>query len=288
MICSRPIVTIARHRVSANQRQMALCMIALSTLTAASLLFAQPVTDEQAPADSAVDMTEGRRLLAGLRDDAFTFDDPAFYWFCRWVRQDRDVSRYKPRSDEGPIEWRFLMERPGDYRGELVTIEGKLLRRESFEVPNREGVGRLTQCDLTRPGTRAVCTAILTDPGAEAPIGSIVRVRGYFIKNRSFRTTTNDAGAGPLIVSRDFEAMGPAQPVGDPMVRQSLMFKWMIAATGLLGILWIALRRISRGRENQEAFSGVETAPEITQTDADFDWLTDAEPRTPEDDSHVR
>ncbi len=258
-------------------------MAFLLLLGIGSTAFGQPTPLNGPSADGAepggaMNFEDGRRLLEDVEDHVFSFDDPAFYWFCRWVREDGDSAAYIASPQDEPVDWRFLMERPSDYRGELVTIEGKLLRREAFEVPNREGVGRLTQCDLTDVGTRAVCTAILTEGSAQAPIGSQVRVRGYFIKIRSFKTTAGDTGIGPLIVTRDLERFAAPGGPPDSSDRMTLMYKWLIGAIGVLGLLWVATRRMSRLRSQESGLTHASSLGKITETDEDFEWLTDSTP----------
>ncbi|HVP10499.1 MAG TPA: hypothetical protein VMV94_04835, partial [Phycisphaerae bacterium] len=109
---------------------------------------------QSAPAE---DLTEGRRLLEGVHDNVFSFDDPAFYWFCRHVEQEADASLFSIRPDESPTPWKYLLERPGDYRGGLIVVEGLVQAIHAYEVSNRSGLGTLYQCELSEMGTRAFC-----------------------------------------------------------------------------------------------------------------------------------
>jgi len=229
------------------------------------LLFSVSVALATPPAD---ELAEGRRLLADVKDHVFSFDDEAFYWFCRHVRRDTTSA-----NDEAPTPWQFLLERPSDYRGERVVIEGTLLRKTSFEVPNRPGVGRLYQCELTSRETRAVCTVILTDEPQGVPINALVQGHAYFIKVRSFRTRHGGEGTGPLLVGRGIFAVsgGGSRTVGfGPAIEDAA--PWLAGATAVLAIAWYILRRRLRA-EPRVAEQRPPNAETQTESEADFDWL---------------
>ncbi|HWL93411.1 MAG TPA: hypothetical protein VNT79_07735 [Phycisphaerae bacterium] len=257
-----------------NRCVLAKCLIAGTVAWTAAVARGQSTAPSSMPVDESID--HGMKLLAGVRDHVYSFDDPAFYWFCRFVRQDADDQRYRPGPAAPPISWRFLMERPSDYRGTLVTVEGRLLRREAFEVPNREGVGRLFQCEIGDAATRAVCTAILTeDPGDTS--STIVRLRGYFIKVRAFQTTDGQPGAGPLIVSKflqrpDAHAAIPRESVA--ITALPAMTKWIGLGTAVLIVLWIVLRRAAHRSVSRRNLPLARHGPDAAESDADFDWLT--------------
>ncbi len=232
----------------------------------------------QTPPDSVDErsLEHGLRLLSGVRDHVYSFDDPAFYWFCRHVRDDEDAERYVAHESEPATSWRFLMERPTDYRGQLVTIEGRLLRRESFEVPNREGVGRLYQCEIGQSGTRAVCTAVLTSDPGDIPVQTPVVVRGYFIKVRAFQTLDGQSGAGPLVVSQRLVQRSTAASAADttPEVVAESLTKWIGVGTVALLLVWIVMRRLMQ-REPQTHLERRPSA-RISGAADDFNWLVDS------------
>ncbi len=222
---------------------------------------------------SADELAEGRRLLADVKDHVFSFDDEAFYWFCRYVRRNEATDEGTVGDDETATPWQFLLERPSDYRGESVVIEGTLLRKSSFDVPNRPGVGRLHQCELTTRGTRAVCTVILTDEPRDVPIGARIRSRAFFIKVRSFRTRQGNEGMGPLLVGCGFVAMsaGGSESDGFGLVIKDVSV-WLAGATAVLAIAWYVLRRRLRA-EPPAAERHTSIAEARTESEADFDWL---------------
>lgn len=234
----------------------------------------QPATAPSSAADPSLD--PGIRLLSDVRDHVFSFDDPGFYWFCRYVREDANTAKYNAdASNSDSVPWRFLLERPADYRGRLIRIEGRILRRSAYEVPNRAGVGRLIQCEIGERGTRAICTAVITDDPGDLPVGTPVAVRGFFIKIRSYETTRGEAGAGPLIVSKRISSLTTAaandqhQPIERPGESRST---WLVAATAVLVIVWIAVRRMSqrtRDRMERRPFAG----KAVTGSEKDFEWI---------------
>ena len=254
------------------------CVLGLASGIASSGAFGQTTAPSDAPpaSDASADVSSGLALLRDVRDNVFSFDDPAFYWFCRFVRRDSS-SAYRIGETEATLPWRFLLERPSDYRGEVVVIAGRLLRRSPFEVTNRRGVGTLYQCELVEAGTRAICTVVVTEDPQAIPIRSWVRTKGYYIKTRAFRTEAGATGAGPLLVARRLEL---ARRSGSDVVGGAEALRsgtvWLVGGTAALAILWLALRwglRSSRTTPSREKADAMRP----TGTSADFNWLTDAE-----------
>ena len=269
---------------SSNPRAARRCLAAACTLipSCCSAVFGQSSTR---PAD---EWAHGLRLLQNVHDNVFTFDDPAFYWFCKFVKSDADQAKYDVRSDHPALPWRFLLERPSDHRGQLVTIEGTLLSRYEYDVTNRAGAGTLYQCELGDPGTRAICTVVVIEPPGEIPIRSRVKTKGYFIKVRAFRTDAGESGAGPLIVSRRLDVIEEPEE-GSGVATWSVRGgrTWLIVATAALVIIWLVLRRRLGARPGEVSGSsrkGLRKSP----SDDDFDWLSDTEePNKPDDAAMV-
>ncbi|MCA9254515.1 MAG: hypothetical protein KDA33_02710 [Phycisphaerales bacterium] len=220
---------------------------------------------------------EGVELLADVEDGAFAFDDEGFYWFCQFLRDNPDVFATSNCASDSAVPWRYLMERPSDYRGEEVCIEGRLLREQpEYEVRSRPGLGRLRQIDLGESGSQAIATLVLVDPPPTARRKSLVRTRAFFVKVRSFRSEAGVEGAGPLLVARSFEVIQPAAGGGAserraPDGRQILMA--MAGVTFTLFLLVVMMRR----RAGAVASGDQEPRRErlITGTREDFEWLDD-------------
>jgi hypothetical protein len=218
-------------------------------------------------------MSLGRRLLENVRDNVFSFDDPAFYWFCRHVRNQTEDGLPDLAEGGSPLPWKLLMERPRDYRGEPVVIEGVLRDRHAYELTNRPALGRLHQYELSEPGSRAVATVVAIEDCDQIPLRSLVRVTGYFIKVRAYETSAGDTGAGPLLVARRLALIAAPPAPTDVLANKPVMW-WLMPGTALLSILWLILRRTighrgSRPRRPSGASAG--TTPEASD---DFDWLT--------------
>ena len=274
-----PVFPPAGRRCHTRVVLAAMSVLVASLGTSSSAAFGQTVSprDDPSTSDAPGDLARGLALLRDVRDNVFSFDDPAFYWFCRFVRRDAPAAAYQISETETSVPWRFLLERPSDYRGGLVVIAGRLLRRSQFEVTNRREVGTLYQCELVEAGTRAICTVIVTADPQAIPIRSWVRTKGYFIKVRAFRTDAGMAGAGPLLVARCLEPAGGSAPSSsDALQAPGGGYVWLVGGTAALAILWLVLRRGLRSSETKEP-SKPAGAKHPTGSSADFDWLTHAE-----------
>lgn len=215
-------------------------------------------------------ISEGRRLLEDVRDEVFSFDDPGFYWFCQYCRTAEGKAGLVDDGKSDAVPWKLLMERPGDYRGQAIVIEGVLRSRYSYDVPNREGVGRLHQLELADAVSRALAAVVLTDDPGELPMRSRVRVKAYFIKVRSFQTSEGEAGAGPLFVGAEVGRAALAAPVPDPGGPDRRSRNYIFAGVVVMALIWFLLRRgLSRPRTRFSAGPGAQEAP----TEADFDWI---------------
>jgi len=222
------------------------------------------------------DLAYGRKLLQDVRDNVFSFDDPAFYWFCRFVKADAQTARYRITAQDRAVPWRFLLERPSDYRGRLVVVAGRLLRRSQIEVTNRHGVGTLYQCELASAQTRGVCTVIVTDDPRSIPVRSMVRTKAFFIKVRAFRTIGGRSGAGPLLVGRHLEQVGPETfGLTDGASGPGRWGTWLVVGTAVLVVVWLALRWRLRSSPAKEPALG--SGREPAASDTDFDWLRQEE-----------
>lgn len=231
-------------------------------------------TGQSAPADSADPPAEGRRLLEDVKDGVFSFDDPAFYWFCRYV----DSHEIEAKANDAPVAWTTLAERPSDFRGQLVTIEGVVQSLAAHDVTNRPDVPRLYQLQLSNRASSQLCTLVVTKDPGEVPMRSLVRARGYFIKIRGFRTKGGDEGAGPLVVAASLaEVRAPAGPT--LTLHEYRLPTWLVGGVAAMALIWFVLRRrlspIGRGGGKALVRSN-----KTTQTDRDFDWLDEIDPDT--------
>lgn len=223
--------------------------------------------------DAAVDPPNARRIIGEVSDFVYSFDDPGFYRLCEFVASsEADALLDAGPGEAAPVEWKPLLERPDYYRGRVVVIEGGLQTSNELEVLNRPGIGRLFQYELSRPGTRAICTVICT--GRSEPIRRLapVRARGIFFKARSFRTGRGEDGAGPLIVARSIEAVG-STTASDAVGAAGSRSWWIIGGTLALMLIWLVVRRATRAATDPGRTVGIGRRSAPPASDADFDWM---------------
>lgn len=242
------------------------------------LVLPPPAAQEQIvgsqPSASTMELpAEGQRLLAAVRDNVFSFDDPAFYWFCRFVRTDEGRRRLAAGGPGEAVPWKALLERPSDYRGCVVDIDATVQAFHRYDTTNRADIGSITQYEVSQPGSRGICTLICAANAAEIPVGQRIRARGFFIKNRAYQTTAGEAGTGPLFVGLD--AVPVAGDAGRSLPRPAgTAVGWLSGLIGVMALTW----RILRGRQRR---AGVPIRRRLTATgteaesEADFDWIRD-------------
>ncbi len=279
-------------------------MIVASMLAFALWVRAEPPDGPAgAPAQGEDVLAHARTLLLDVRDNVFSFDDEAFYEFCRYVRHHAPPVVFPIEASEPAVPWKFMLERPSDYRGRLVTIEGVLQARTAFEVsgPGREGIGTLYQCELSEHGTRSLCAAVTVDDPGDIPIRSRVRATGFFIKVRGYVTNAGDSGAGPLLVARRLELIEPpSSALPDLFSGWAVGLTEVCVATAALALVWLALRRAVRrigppgvplrggsrpgrtgGHGTDHAGLPSQQAAAGSSAEGDYDWLT----KTPESET---
>src|SRR5207237_4462365 len=107
------------------------------------------------------------------------------------------------RAQDNPISWRFLMERPSEYRGRLVVVEGFVQSSQAYELQpaGEPALGRVLQTELGDPITRGLCTIISVADQPPVPLRARVRAKGYFLKVRRFKTRAGDISDAPLLVA---------------------------------------------------------------------------------------
>lgn len=268
------------RRSSTRVRMMSAMQGAL--LTVCSFAVAQSAPDDslREPPD---DLDHARRLLEGVRDQVFSFDDPAFYAFCRHLK---NSAGDEPPPASAPLPWQYLLERPSDYRGQLVRVEGYLASRQAFRVEgDRRDVGVLFQCELSDAGTRGLCTVVVVSDPSDIPLRSRVRTSGYFLKVRAFQTTDGGSGVGPLVVARRLEMIRPPASLGGGIFERWSGLDWLLAGTAALAVVWFVLRRgvvptsdhqarrVGPPWPTRNAREHPARCGDSSSTDEDFDWL---------------
>jgi len=247
---------------------------------------AQPAAATTNPAlNSEDDLAHGQVLLENIRDDVFSFDDPAFYWFCQYVRRHASASEFQPDSMEKPLDGTSLLERPHAFRGRVVMIEGILRAKRSYEVSNRREGGTLHQYEVELSGGR-LCAVISPAEEFGLPIGNRVRATGYFIKIRRYQTMGGRESSGPLIIAPRLTPVDPGS--GRKRSPEEPNYaNWVVGGTAALAIFWLMLRRTLAHRSRPTGHSS--NAGKIaSSTKQDFDWLLKQESSGDESGSSQR
>ena len=276
-------------------RRISIAATCITLFASSSRAFAQPNDNPNAPTTAAAEMPieHGMRLLANVRDNVLSFDDPGFYWFCRFVTTpagklalegatgsssaSESTSHVSPAGTLTPIK--FLLERPSDYRGKPVLIEGTVVAKTSWTVDNRDVPNPLHQCEIAVAGTRALAAVVTPEPLDAIPIRSRVRVKGYFIKVRAFQTTSGEPGAGPLLVARRVSPIATADALAispDSGASAKSTQMWILTGTLIAAVVWLTIRRRQRiaiPASTRGASTDKRTAP-ASSSDDDFDWMT--------------
>lgn len=246
-----------------------------------------PVQEWTGPVRSEPVTTMARGLFDQVVDGTFSFDDEAFYWLCEHVRSGSARRELLAAASSSPTPIRQLLERPGDFRGQPVVVEGILRSREAYEIRARLELGRLTQLELSWPGTRAIITVVCTERPASSSAGAPVRATGYFLKSRQFRTADGQPGAGVVLVTNGMISSSPTSARVSSSREFSfelLRTEWLVTAIAVLVVVWLVLRRRMRSpagarlapREQDSARGKQETG------DSDFAWMTTQDPQASE------
>lgn len=175
-----------------------------------------------------------RAALACTSDFVFNFDQPGFYAVAAFVRG----SPRSPGFAQPPLEvndWRDLLDRPGEFRGRPVTIEGLVGRnKDPYTLRARPDLGTVSQLELYRQDQPVACTVILTTPAADIPVGATVQATGYFVMIRQYHGPSGRVQQAALLV-----APGPTR-MDFGTARRSAAdaadWRWM-AGAAVLGLL---------------------------------------------------
>jgi hypothetical protein len=228
--------------------------------------------------------SDARRLLEDVRDNVTSFDEPAFYWLCRFVRSATASRDLSIAAGETPVQWSLLLDSPARFRGRAVLVEGVLRSSTVYDVANRADVGRLLQCELSDSRTQALCTVVCPGGEAELPRGTLVRAKGYFLKVRSFRARSGAMSAGPLVIAGRLEPITPSSADSGGSARGDHPgWSWMMGGLALFTFAWLILRRwVARGTGPAPAASrshprgpsaGGQGQAVRSTAESDFDWL---------------
>lgn len=201
-----------------------------------------------------------RAALEHTRDFVFNYDQPGFYAVVAAVRQ----SPQSPGFVEVPLavtDWRDFLERPGEFRGRVVTVSGVVGRRKDpYSLPAHPELGRLWQVELRRDDQPVTCTLILTEPAGDLPVGAALDVTGYFVMVRQYHGASGRVQQAALIVAPGPTVLSQAVP---PRAESVLDWRWMLAAVvaGLLVTVWLLRWARHSGRRDMRTLTATHTSP---------------------------
>jgi hypothetical protein len=239
------------------RRRLGAVASALATLG----MGAATVCAQETSAPAAILPPHLRERLATVEDFSFSFAQPGFYAVLKYLR----AGGTAPDAAD-PItvsDWRALLERPADFRGVPIVVEGRVGRNSAWRhisEPHRD-LGMLWQIELSRPDQPIACTLILSEPADDIPIGATIRVAGYFVLIRQYYDASNRVrqaallvGRGPTIVSTR-AAPQQASP-------SNLWIGLIVVLTAGLLIAWLLLRRsVKRASQGASSLEASRPAP---------------------------
>lgn len=201
--------------------------------------------------------------LRPVEDFSFSFAQPGFYALLEHLK----TTRQSPGHARQPLEiddWTTLLERPADFRGLPITIEGLVGRNKvwRFQQEQYRHLGTVWQLELWRSDQPIAATLILTDDATDIPVGATLRVTGYFVMIRQYYSEAKRLRHSALLV-----AHGPtlvSQTVARPRARSTAnwILGLVITGTAALLVIWFLLRRsVGRTRRTTQTLRASTRAP---------------------------
>lgn len=219
------------------------------------------------------------RILEPVEDGTtgVRYDEAEAYF--RILAHVRRLPRRELRgASRDDVAFSVLMASPAHYRGQPITIEGRLHGLRKFtESENEQGVVELYEAWITTPeSSRTPYRVVLSEPPDEiAPADAYdepapVRATGYFFKLQAYEIDGGESTA-PLLLARTIDLL-PRQPAGRTGAG---LTPYLIVFFALIGLsvavaAWRAfvgdraferrhLKRLSEApREDIQALEGVE------------------------------
>jgi len=244
------------------------------------------------------DRADLAQLLADVRDLTPNFDEPAFYALLDLAAAESVASSQSAaaRSPSPEIPWTFLTERPTQYRGRRITIEGVVESSIACDItPGNTGPSdhshRVIQTELSVYREARLITLVTVGDSDPAPIHDCVRATGWFLKVRQFRTASGGWSYAPLIVAPRWERISCVEFAGPKKARGpsgGRVGNITIAISVLLVAWWVLRRWSASSRPAASAgpsspASRSQGQPPPAATDEDFDWLLNPAPRNDAD-----
>jgi hypothetical protein len=204
-----------------------------------------------------------RAALQDVDDFSFSFAQPGFYAVLAHLKTG-STPRGPMRSAVEVNDWSTLLERPADFRGLPVTIEGVVGRNKAwrFEQDEYRELGTVWQLELWRRDQPITCTLVLTENADDIPVNATVRVTGYFIMVRQYYSRTNRPRQAALLVADGPTLVAQAAARGRTRGNGDWVIGLLVAATVALLVIWLLLRRsATRSRQTSQTLRASRPAP---------------------------
>ncbi|MBN2446210.1 MAG: hypothetical protein JXO22_05775 [Phycisphaerae bacterium] len=221
---------------------------------------------------------EIRASLDEIEDFTPNFDHTGYYKVLAYVI----ASPEPPGFRYPPIEiddWKILLDRPSEFRGLPITIEGWVERNTCYTHPQMPELGQVCQLELSRGRQPIRMTVICTTDASDIPLKAKVRVTGYFVKMRQLKP---GQFAGLIVTP------GPKTVERDVPTKASAPWNWIIGATAVgLVFGWVLLRRaVSVRRPLDPHMLRARHPASMNLADDLSEWAEDQAPeQAPDDDS---
>jgi len=201
--------------------------------------------------------------LADIEDFSFSFVQPGFYALLEHLK----TTHRPPGLLRPPLpidDWTTLLERPADFRGLPLTIEGTVGRNKPWrfqQEPHRR-LGTLWQLELARADQPLSATVILTNDASDIPLDATIRVTGYFVMIRQYYSRTNRIRQAALLVADGPTVVSTAVARTAGRSGLNLLIGALVALTAALLVIWILLRRsVVHPRQSASALHASTRAP---------------------------
>lgn len=251
--------------MGSGRRRLTARLVAGATLGACAASWAQ-----QTPAPASQPFIElPESVLAELRtvqDFTVRIDQPGYYAVLEYVRS----APHDPGQIGGAIvapDWRTLVERPSEFRGAAVSIEGVVGANRSFSYVDpelRRRFGTIWQLELRHPerGHPIACTLVLTRDASEIGVGWTVGVTGYFVMARQYPRKDRTLEQAILLVAKAPTIIARAAP---PAPAKAAARSWVWVGVAVLAagaFVWLIVRgSVRRERTDLHTLSAAHRAP---------------------------
>ena len=204
--------------------------------------------------------------LSEIEDFSLRIDFPGYYDLLEFVRH----SEFDPGDHQQATEitdWQTLLDRPSEFRGEPITIEGVVGRHRSYQyrdAQRRKRFGTVWELDLHHPqrGYPITATIFLTANADEIGIDSTIRVTGYFVMVQQYPRSGKPLGQKIVLIAKGPSMVARAAPPTPPARRERRWIWGAAAVAAAMLVVWIIVRGSAKGeRSDLQALTATHRAP---------------------------